>query len=168
MYEQENLISICTCILDWCRNIHRHPNFSIPNDEALPQEWTFPKSCDVFSQTKPSNWKTHHARNIARWHISFLLQRKKIHIMWISPCTLTYWCTKPSTKHKSTKHASSNNWLSSQIIAHVQISIFVAFKCVNITLPSTSCFMQHAPYFEFAKKFMKHQNTCKALIGWEI
>ena len=30
---------------------------------------------------------------------------------------------------------------------------------------STSCFMQHAPYFEFAKKFMKHQNTCYALIG---
>ena len=50
--------------------------------------------------------------------------------------------------------------LKSNNRAHVQISIFVAFKCVNITLLSTSCFMQHAPYFEFSKKFMKHQNTC--------
>ena len=40
----------------------------------------------------------------------------KIHIMWICPCTLTYWCTKPSTKHKLKSHASSNIWLLSQII----------------------------------------------------
>ena len=84
------------------------------NHEPLAQEWTFPNSCDILSQTQPSIWKTHHARNITWRHILLLLQSNKFHIMWTSPCALTSWCQNSSTKNKSKKHASSNNWLSSQ------------------------------------------------------
>ena len=87
----------------------------------------------------------------------FSFKEKKIHIMWICPCTLTYWCTKPSTKHKLTKHAFSNNWLISQIIELMyKFPYLLHLSVSNITLLSTSCFMQHAPYFEFAKTWILH------------
>ena len=93
----------------------------------------------------PSKKKNSHHVNISMY--SYILVYKTINQTQIDKTCLF---KQPTLK--------SNNR------AQVQISIFVAFKCVNITLLSTSCFMQHAPYFEFAKKFMKHQNTCKALI----